>query len=90
MQFDANNSNGYNHFVKPSCRQVVSQIDNAGVETPSSAGLSYGSQWLDCGQNNIIHSGTKLVYNNQGRTATTDIGTITIYFDIEYCFKGVR
>lgn len=90
MQFDATNSNGFNHYVKPSCRQVVSQIDGAGAESVSSAGTAFGSQWLDCANNNIIHSGTKLVYNNQGRTATTDIGNITIYFDIEYCFKGVR
>lgn len=91
MQFDASNSNGFNHYVKPSARQVVSQIDpTSGVESVSSAGTAFGAQWLDCANNNIIHSGTKLVYNNQGRTATTDIGSITIYFDIEYCFKGVR
>lgn len=92
MQFDAQNHNGYNHYVKPASRQVVSQIDpTTGVESVSSAGVSYGAQWLDCANNNIIHSGVKLVYNNQGRVpSSVDIGTMTVYFEIEYVFKGYR
>lgn len=91
MQFDAHNSNGFTHYVKPSCRNVVSQIDSGtGTESVSSAGVSFGGQWLDCANNNIVHSGVKLVYNNQERQNTTDIGTMTIYFEIEYMFKGYR
>lgn len=91
MQFDGTNLNGFNHYVKPAPRQVVSQIDPAtGVESVSSAGIAFGSQWLDAANNNIIHSGTKIVYNNQGRTANTDIGSLTIYFEINYVFKGYR
>lgn len=91
VQFDANNGNGFNHYVKPSCRQVVSQInETTGAESVSSAGTAFGAQWLDCANNNIIHSGMKIVYNNQGRTSTTDIGNVTFYFDMQLCFKGVR
>lgn len=91
MQFDGTNMQGFTHYVKPAPRQVVSQIDpTTGVESVSSAGIAFGSQWLDAANNNIIHSGTKVVYNNEGRTSSTDIGSLTVIFEIEYVFKGYR
>lgn len=91
MQFDSMNRLGYTHYVKPAARQVVSQINpDTGQESVSSAGIAFGSQWLDCANNNIIHSGTKVVYNNEGRTSSVDIGSMTVIFEIEYVFKGYR
>jgi len=92
MQFDASNTSGFGHYVKPSARQVVSQHNADGTESVSSAGVAFGSQWLDCANSNIIHSGVKIVYNNQERvpTTVTDIGTLTVYFELEYVFKGYR
>lgn len=93
MQFDATNATGFSHYIKPSARQVVSQIDvSTGTESVSSAGVAFGAQWLDCANNNIIHSGVKIVYNNQERVpvTVTDIGTLTVYFELEYVFKGYR
>lgn len=91
FQFDATNSQGVSHWVKPSAKQTVSQVDPAtGVQTVSNAGVSMGNQWIDVAASNIIHNGVKLVYNNQGRNNNTDIGSMTFIFEIEYTFKGYR
>lgn len=90
MQFDATNMNGYNHYIKPAPRVVTSQIDPAtGNESVINAGVA-SSMFIDCAVSNVVHFGTKIVYNNQGRTVSSDIGTMTTVFEIEYVFKGYR
>jgi len=91
FQFDATNGRGQTNWVKPVPRTVVSQNNaDTGVETVSSAGTPYGSTWLDASSSNIIHSGVKIVYNNQGRSTNVDIGSMTVQFEINYVFKGYR
>lgn len=91
LQFDAMNHAGLAHWVKPAAKQVIAQTDPAtGVQTTSNAGIPFGSQWIDCAVSNIVHNGVKLVYNNQGRSNNTDIGSMTFIFEIEYTFKGYR
>lgn len=91
VQFDAMNRQGLAHWVKPAAKQVVAQTDPVtGVQTTSNAGVPYGTYWIDCAVSNIVFNGIKLVYDNQGRAANTDIGSLTFIFEVEYCFKGYR
>lgn len=91
VQFDAMNHQGLAHWVKPAAKQVVSQTDpTTGAQTTSNAGVPYGTYWIDCAVSNIVFNGIKLVYDNQGRSNNTDIGSLTFIFEVEYCFKGYR
>jgi len=91
VQFDSANTSGIRHYVKPTISSVVVQTDvSTGAVSSSNSGIPTGSSWLDVAQSNIVHNGIKVVYNTQGRTASTEIGTVTFIFDIEYCFKGYR
>jgi len=91
VQFDGSNSNGINHYVKPKPTNTVVQTNvDTGVLSSANAGVVFGTQWLDCAQSNIVHHGVKTYYDNQGRTSSVDLGTITFIFDVEYCFKGYR
>jgi len=91
VQFDATNSNGIVHYLKPKPLNVVVDQDitngNTGVAPD---GVTFGSQWLNCGKSNIPHYGVKIFYNAQGLTTNTVLGNITFVFDIEYVFKGYR
>jgi len=90
VQFDATNSTGVNHWVKPLPQTYMSGyvVDDTVVGT--NAGVPSTSQWINTTATNIVHCGTKLVYNNQGRNAGTDIGSMTVVFDIEFVFKATR
>lgn len=89
-QFDANNTKGITHWVKPVPTSVIVQVNpDTGAFTSSSSGIPQ-SQWLDCASSNIIHNGVKIVYNSQGRNNNTDLGSVTFIFEIEYVFKGYR
>lgn len=91
FQFDGHNSDGIRHWVKPAVKDVIVQTDpSTGVQSSTNAGIPFGAQWIDCAVSNVIHNGMKVVYNNQGRTANSDIGSMTFVFEIEYCFKGYR
>jgi len=91
VQFDANNSKGITHYIKPKPTTVVVQTDiSTGVQSASNSGVTMGTQWLDTAQNNIVHNGVKVFYNNQGLTTNTNIGNITFVWDVEYVFKGYR
>jgi len=91
VQFDGSNTNGISHYVKPVPTTVVVQTSvDTGALTAANAGIATGTTWLDCAQSNIVHNGIKVVYNTQGKTTATEIGTVTFIFDVEYCFKGYR
>lgn len=91
VQFDAMNYQGLAHWVKPAPKQVVAQTDPiTGVQTTSNAGVPFGTYWIDTAVSNIVYNGIKLVYDNQGRTSSTDIGSLTFIFEVEYVFKGYR
>jgi hypothetical protein len=91
VQFDANNTNGVRHYIKPKPTGVVVQTDPTnGTQTAANAGIPMGSTWLDTAQSNILHSGIKIYYDNQGLTTSVKLGTVTFVFDVEYVFKGYR
>jgi len=91
VQFESAGTNGISHYIKPKVSSVVVQTDVAtGALSSANAGIVFGTQWLDVAQSNIVHNGVKIVYDNQGRTSSTDIGSMTFVFDVEYVFKGYR
>lgn len=91
VQFDASSPRGVNHYIKPKPSNVVVQTDlEDGTQTVSTAGVVFGTQWLDCSQSNIVHNGIKIYYDNQGITAGAILGNVSFVFDIEFCFKGYR
>lgn len=91
VQFESTGTKGINHYIKPKPSSVVVQTDVvSGAISTANAGVVFGTQWLDVAQSNIVHNGVKVVYDNQGRTSSTDIGSITFIFDVEYTFKGYR
>jgi len=91
VQFDSTNVNGINHYIKPKPTSVIVATDvSTGVLAASNSGVTFGTQWIDCAQSNIVHNGVKVFYNNQGVTAATVLGNVTFVFDVEYVFKGYR
>jgi len=91
VQFDATNLNGVTHYVKPKPTSVIVATDvTTGVLAASNSGVTFGSQWIDCAQSNIVHNGIKVLYDNQGLTTASVLGNITFVFDVEYAFKGYR
>jgi len=90
-QFDANNTNGITHYIKPKPTSVIVATDvTTGVLAASNSGVVFGTQWIDCAQSNIVHNGVKVFYNNQGVTGAAVLGNVTFVFDVEYVFKGYR
>jgi len=91
VQFDATNTNGINHYIKPKPTNVMVQTDiSTGAQSSSSSGVVFGSQWLDIASSNIVHNGIKVFYDNQGLTTATTLGNITFVFDVEIVCKGYR
>lgn len=91
VQFDASSQRGITHYIKPKPNSVVVQTDvSTGALSTANAGVTFGSQWLDCAQSNIVHNGIKIFYDNQGLTTSATLGNITFVFDVEYVFKGYR
>lgn len=91
VQFDANNTNGITHYIKPKPTSVIVQTDvTTGVQSASNSGIVFGTQWLDSAQSNIVHNGVKVFYNNQGVTSLVTLGNVTFVFDVEYVFTGYR
>lgn len=91
VQFDANNTNGINHYIKPKPTSVMVQTNvDTGVTSSSSSGIVFGTQWIDTATSNIVHNGIKIFYDNQGRNSSIDLGSITFVFDVEYVMKGYR
>jgi len=91
VQFDSTNSKGITHYIKPKPTTVIVATDvTTGVLAASNSGVTFGTQWIDVAQSNIVHNGVKVFYNNQGVTTNTNIGNMTIVFDVEYVFKGYR
>lgn len=91
VQFNADNLNGINHYIKPKATQVLVQSDvSTGFQSSSSSGINFGSQWIDVATSNIIHNGIKVFYDNQGLTGASALGNVTFVFDVCYVFKGYR
>lgn len=91
VQFDTSSPRGITHYIKPKPNGVVVQTDVAtGVLSSANAGVTFGTQWLDCAQSNIVHNGVKVYYDNQGLTSSVVLGNVTFIFDVEYVFKGYR
>jgi len=90
-QFDANNVNGITHYIKPKPTSVIVATDvTTGTLAASNSGVTFGTQWIDAAQSNIVHNGVKVFYNNQGVTGASVLGNVTFVFDVEYVFKGYR
>ena len=88
--FDANNTNGINHYVVPRAVDVVVQMDvNTGATSSINAGVA-AYRWLDTANSNVFHNGIKVLYDNQGRSSNTDLGTVTFVFDMCIVCKGWR
>lgn len=91
VQFNADNMNGINHYIKPRPSTVVVQTDiSTGFQSTANAGIPFGTTWLDVAQSNIVHNGIKIFYDNQGMTTATALGNVTFVFDVELVFKGYR
>lgn len=90
IQFTADHHNGINHYCKPNASQYVQDVDATGIVTSLGAGIAPPGQWLNTGTPGVVHNAIKVFYNNQGRTANTDIGSVTFLFQVEYIFKGYR
>jgi len=91
VQFNSDNLNGINHYIKPKAGQVIVQTDFvSGVQTVSQAGINFGTQWIDVASSNIVHNGIKIFYDNQGLTGASALGNVTFVFDVQYMFKGYR
>jgi hypothetical protein len=91
VQFDASSQRGICHYVKPKPSNTVVQTDiTTGLTSTSPAGVVFGTQWLDCATSNIVHSGIKVYYDNQGLTTATVLGNISFVFDVCFEFKGYR
>lgn len=91
VQFQSDNMNGINHYIKPKPTSIIVQTDPVtGVQTPSNSGVVFGDQWLDTAQSNIVHNGVKVFYNNQGLTTNVNLGSITFVFDVCIECKGYR
>lgn len=91
VQFENSGVSGITHYIKPKPSTVVVQTDvSTGVQSTSNAGVTFGTQWLDCASSNIVHNGIKVFYDNQGLTTSVTLGNISFVFDIEYEFKGYR
>jgi len=91
VQLDATNSNGINHYIKPKITNVIVQTNpSTGVDSSSSSGVVFGTQWIDTATSNILHKGIKVVYDNQGLTSATVLGNVTFVFDICFVMKGYR
>jgi len=89
VQFDATNSGGINHWVKPVPISYVNTTAGDGT-TAAIAGGVPSTQWINTAASNVVHCGIKMVYNPQGRNSATDIGSVTFVFDVEYVFKCTR
>lgn len=90
VQFDATNQNGIRHYVKPKPALFSSNIDGSGVQGSSVANIPFRDSWFDTASSQIPHYAIKMVYNNQGRTGSSDLGTVTLFFNVEYQFKGYK
>jgi len=91
VQFDSTNTYGITHYIKPKPTSVIVATDvTTGVLAASNSGVTFGTQWIDAAQSNIVHNGVKVFYNNQGVTAAATLGNVTFVFDVEYVFKGYR
>jgi len=88
---DANNTNGIIHYIKPKPTSVIVATDvSTGTLAASNSGVTFGIQWIDCAQSNIVHNGIKIVYDPQGLVNNVNLGRISFIFDVEYVFKGYR
>jgi len=91
VQFNSDNLNGINHYIKPKAGQVIVQTDFvSGVQTVSQAGINFGTQWIDVASSNIVHNGIKIFYDNQGLTSASALGNVTFVFDVCFVCKGYR
>jgi len=91
VQFNADNMNGINHYIKPKCTTVLVQSDvSTGFTSSSSSGVVFGTQWIDAATSNILHNGIKIWYDNQGLTSANALGNVTFIFDCCFTFKGYR
>jgi len=90
IQFTADHHTGINHYCKPCASQYVQDVDGSGIVTSLGAGIAPPGQWLNTGSPGVVHNAIKVFYNNQGRSANTDIGSVTFLFEVEYIFKGYR
>jgi len=89
FQFDGQNHNGINHWVKPVPIQYIQSTAGDGSTASIAAGVP-GSTWINTAAPNVVHCGIKMIYNPQGRTSSVDIGSVTFVFDVEFVFKCIR
>ena len=79
------------HWCKPCAVSYTTQTDPVtGTQSSINAGITRGTQWLNLAANVVRHSGTKLYWDTQGRTGVTDMGNLTITFEVCYTMAGWR
>lgn len=91
MQMGNTNDRPPEHWVKPCVPSYTTQTDPvSGTQSFLNAGITRKTQWLNLAANAIRHSGVKLFWDTQGRTGLTDMGNLTITFEICYGMSGWR
>lgn len=79
------------HWCKPCVQSYTTQTDPVnGTQSQINAGITNRTQWLNLAANAVRHSGVKLFWDTQGRTGVTDMGNLTIVFEICYTMSGWR
>lgn len=79
------------HWVKPCVQTYTTQTDPvSGTQSQINAGINKGTQWLNLAASQIRHSGLKVFWDTQGRTGVTDMGNLTVTFEICYTMSGWR
>lgn len=71
--------------VRPVARADV--LTNSGVTSTSAA---MNTSWLSTSSSNVRHLGTRMWFDNAGRSTNVDLGTFTIYVSYELEFRGMR
>lgn len=92
IQMGNTNDTAPTHWVQPCPQTYVTQTDPVtGTQSQINAGIARsGNNWLNLSATQIRHSGVKLFWDTQGRTGLTDMGNLTVTFEICYTMSGWR
>lgn len=79
------------HWCKPCAVSYTTQTDPvSGTQSQINAGMTTRTQWMNLAATQVRHSGVKLFWDTQGRTGLTDMGNLTITFEICLTMSGWR
>lgn len=90
IQMGNTNDRPPTHWCKPCAQSYVTQTDPvSGTQSQINAAIRQVT-WLNLAATQIRHSGVKLVWDTQGRTGVTDMGNLTVTFEMCYSMSGWR